>query len=202
MEPIVKPFFRMPTPVSIMARSSSITNSFINAVIPTVTPTDTDIVDALRILEMSPADVRCAYCGDKATEWDHLRPLVVRQKPTGYISEIGNLIPACGKCNQSKGNKPWRAGMESSAPQSPARRQVTDLNARIDRIERYEQWRPPIALNFGAAVDPAMWAEHWKNWERVLAAMRESQKLASEIRQLLKSWHAPAVRDIHHVDSA
>ena len=42
---------------------------------------------------------------------DHLRPLVKDKEPTGYISEIHNLVPSCGKCNQSKGNKEWKAWM-------------------------------------------------------------------------------------------
>jgi 5-methylcytosine-specific restriction endonuclease McrA len=116
--------FQMPTPVSIMGRSSSITNSFINAIIPVVLPTEDELREALSILQMSADDLRCAYCGDRSTEWDHLRPLVVNQRPTGYISEIGNLVPACGKCNQSKGNKPWRSWMEGTAPQSPKTRGV------------------------------------------------------------------------------
>jgi hypothetical protein len=30
--------------------------------------------------------------------------LVEEKEPIGYISEIRNLVPVCGKCNQSKGN--------------------------------------------------------------------------------------------------
>ncbi|WP_372491581.1 HNH endonuclease [Microbacterium galbinum] len=78
--------------------------------------------------------VACAYCGDTSTEWDHLRPLVDKQRPTGYISEIRNLVPACGKCNQSKGNKAWRTWMFSDARLSPKRRGVADIDARAARI--------------------------------------------------------------------
>ncbi len=98
----MEPFFSMPKPANIMGRASSITNSFINGIIPVVQPTKVEVLEALGILGMDPADVRCAYCGDKFTEWDHLRPLVFKQRPTGYISEIANLVPACGKCNSQK----------------------------------------------------------------------------------------------------
>ena len=60
------------------------------------------------VIVLGEEGARCAYCGDKASDWDHLRPLVVKRRPTGFISEIANLVPACGKCNQSKGNSPWR----------------------------------------------------------------------------------------------
>lgn len=49
--------------------------------------------------------IQYAYCGEQYKEWDHLNSLVENKRPTGYILEIHNLVPACGGCNQSKGNK-------------------------------------------------------------------------------------------------
>src|ERR1041385_6913759 len=117
--------FRMPSVQTMVSRKSSITNAFVNALIPVIDPTNQEIAEALRILGMEPSDVRCAYCGDKSTEWDHLRPLVIKHRPTGFISEIGNLVPSCGKCNQSKGNKPWRVWILSATfSHSPTKRGV------------------------------------------------------------------------------
>lgn len=107
--------FRMPAVQTTMSRKSNITNAFVNAVVPVHVPTHEEIDEALRILEQDVDDVRCVYCGDRSSEWDHLRPLVMGRRPTGYVSEIGNLVPACGKCNQSKGNKHWREWMLSNA---------------------------------------------------------------------------------------
>ena len=101
--------FRMPSVQTMMSRKSSITNAFVCAIIPRLPPpTAKEIDEALQILGVDPADVKCVYCGSDSTEWVHFRPLVVDRQPTGYLSEISNLVPACGKCNQSKGNKPWR----------------------------------------------------------------------------------------------
>jgi len=97
--------FGMPTPMKITGRSSSITNAFINSIIPVIQPSESEVKKALEILGMGLDSFQTAYCGSIASEWDHLRPLVMKQKPTGYISEIHNLVPSCGKCNQSKGNK-------------------------------------------------------------------------------------------------
>ncbi len=72
----IKSVFRMPTPMKIIGRSSSITNSFVNSIIPVIHPTDDEILEALFILGMDENSINCAYCGDKFTEWDHLRPLV------------------------------------------------------------------------------------------------------------------------------
>ncbi len=175
--------FRMPTPMKITGRSSSITNSFINSIIPVIPPTNDQVKQALDILGMAHDSFQCAYCGNTATEWDHLRPLVLGKKPTGYISEIHNLVPACGKCNQSKGNKPWEEWMLSGAKLSPKTRGVADIEARMARLKAYEEWEEPTKLDFEAIVGEEKWKQHWSNWERIQSIMREAQLLASEINQ-------------------
>src|SRR5947209_6266811 len=140
--------FWMPSVQTMASRKSSITNAFVNAIIPVVTPTAEEIDEALRILEIDPLNLACSYCGVAASEWDHLRPLVMKHRPTGYISEIANLVPSCGKCNQSKGNQFWRTWMLGKAPRSPAGRGVADVAQRVERLEAYERWRAPTQLDF------------------------------------------------------
>ena len=55
---------------------------------------------------MDASDVRCAYCGDPATEWDHLNAIVRNRRPTGYISEH-NLAA----CEVQEGEQTWREWM-------------------------------------------------------------------------------------------
>jgi hypothetical protein len=173
--------FRMPTPMKITGRSSSITNAFINSIIPVVPPSAEEAQRALEILEMTPETFQCAYCGSVASEWDHLRPLVKDKKPTGYISEIHNLVPSCGKCNQSKGNKEWKTWMLSTAKLSPTARGITDISERVKRLEAYENSKPPTKMDFAAIVGNEVWAQHQSNLERVQSLMRESQALATKI---------------------
>jgi HNH endonuclease len=173
--------FRMPTPMKITGRSSSITNAFINSIIPVVHPTAEQVNEALEILGMTHENFQCVYCGSVSTEWDHLRPLVKGKKPTGYISEIHNLIPSCGKCNQSKGNKEWKTWMESSAALSPSARGIKDVVERIKRIEAYENWHVPTKMDFEAIVGKEDLAQHLENLERIQSLMRESQELAVKI---------------------
>lgn len=168
--------------MSVTGRSSSITNAFVNAIIPTVPPTEAEELEALRILKIAPDDIRCAYCGDKATEWDHLRPIITDQKPTGYVTEIANLVPSCGKCNQSKGKSHWKEWMSGSARLSPKTRGVADINERIARLNAYEKWKKPLQLDIPGIVGEKMWETHRVNWRRVLDLLKESQKLANEIR--------------------
>jgi hypothetical protein len=181
--------FTMPNAVRISGRSSSITNSFVNGIIPVVPPTVEQIDEALRILGMQHAVV-CSYCGDTATEWDHLRPLVVDKLPTGYISEIHNLVPACGKCNQSKGNKPWRQWMYGSAKLSPRTRRVAGLEERADRLTAYENWEVPTRIDFPMVVGDELWEEHWRNHEAILRLMRDAEATVELIRSRVAASRA------------
>ena len=173
--------FRMPTPMKITGRSSSITNAFINSIIPVVLPSAEEVKQALEILGMTPETFQCAYCGSIASEWDHLRPLVKGKKPTGYISEIHNLVPSCGKCNQSKGNKEWKTWMLSTAALSPATRGIPDIDERVKRLDAYENWHVPTKMDFEAIVGKNTWLQHLQNLEKIQSLMRESQELATKI---------------------
>lgn len=181
---------QMPAPGNIMGRSSSITNAFVNSIIPVVVPSEEEVLEALRILQIDPYHQTCAYCGDSSTEWDHLRPLVIRQKPTGFITEIANLVPACGKCNQSKGNRHWRSWIISNARLSPKSRGVADLDARIQHLELFEKWRNVKPINFEEIVGPELWITHWENWKRVISDMKTSQELAIQIRKAIRDKRA------------
>src|SRR5450631_2710457 len=174
-------YCQLPASISVTGRSSSITNAFISAIIPVIEPTEQEELDALRILQIDPLDIRCAYCGDKATEWDHLRPIISNQDPTGYITEIANLVPSCGKCNQSKGKSYWRSWMEGPAKLSPTTRGIPNLERRIKSLERYESWRQPHKIDFEACVGPELWKRHRENWKSTLQLLKNSQELASEI---------------------
>ena len=177
--------FIMPTQVTIMARSSSITNSFVNGIIPCIAPTEDAIIAALSLLDMDESTVACAYCGDPMTEWDHLNPLVRNKRPTGYISEIHNLVPSCGKCNQSKGNKPWREWIVSEAKKSPRSRGVPDLNKRIARLEAYERTFKPVKLDFESIVDSELWNTHWENLEHLHDMMQQCQAHSDLVKQAI-----------------
>ncbi|MFQ5444437.1 MAG: hypothetical protein ACE5EK_07465, partial [Nitrospinales bacterium] len=79
----IKSVFKMPKPVKITGKISIITNSFISSIIPVVLPKEEEIIRVLEILKLEPNNVKCAYCGDNSTEWDHFRPLVKSKRPTG-----------------------------------------------------------------------------------------------------------------------
>lgn len=182
-----KALFRMPTSVSINGRSSSITNSFINGIVPCINPSEEEISTALSILGMNEETICCAYCGDKHTEWDHFRPLVENKRATGYITEIHNLVPACGKCNQSKGNYHWKAWMMGPAALSPATRGIHDIQERIVRLEAFEKWEGVIRLDFEMIVGKEIWEQYWDACEKLHEHMRQSQLLSNQVKLLIQN---------------
>lgn len=120
--------------------------------------------------------------GDKSSEWDHLRPLVVNRRPTGFVSEIANLVPACGKCNQSKGNKHWLKWIMSDAPHAPARRGVEGLTQRVERLKAYEGWRDVRPVGFEQIVGKDAWDDYWQRLESAVGMLRQCQEVAVQLR--------------------
>jgi hypothetical protein len=97
------------------------------------------------------------------------------------------LVPACGKCNQSKGNKQWRVWILSGARHSPQTRAVPDLAAKIQRLERYEAWEPvPKPLDLEGLIGEELWEKHWSNWTTLLEAIKSCQQHAQQIANKLR----------------
>ncbi len=187
--------FKMPVPVTIMGRSSGITNSFVNGIIPCIDPTEAEIDEALSVLGMTRDTICCAYCGDRHSEWDHLNPLIVEKSPTGFVSEIHNLVPACNKCNQSKGNHNWREWMTGSAKLSPKTRGIPDLDERISRLEAYEATFSPEKIDIVSLVGSESWEDYWAHYEKVIEVMKEAQASANEIKgQIRREYGISAAR--------
>lgn len=83
----------------------------------------------------STSPTECVFCGSlQVKRWDHLVPV-----SKGGDTVLGNIVPACQKCDDSKGSAPFDVWMGSSAPNSPASRSVIDLEARIARIRGYRE---------------------------------------------------------------
>ncbi|WP_337997408.1 HNH endonuclease [Oleispirillum naphthae] len=173
-------------PLTITSRVSSVTNVFVQAIIPSVKPTEDEVLEALTILGASPDHPECVYCGAPATDWDHLRPFVKGRRPTGYIDEIRNLVPSCSTCNNSKGGQDWETWMQGSAAQSPAKRGVKGIPQRIARLHAFEAWGNVQPIDLAALVGEDVWNAHWNRRDEIeklmFSAQAEAKKLRSTIR--------------------
>lgn len=177
--------FKLPVPTKIIGRSSSITNAFVNTIIPIVKPSDDEVRKALSTLGMTEDNMHCSYCGDKVSEWDHLNAIVKDKKPTGFITEINNLVPSCGKCNQSKGNKCWKYWMFGNAKLSPRTRNINNIDQLCLRLEDYEKDFKPHKLLFEEIVDDRLWKKYWKCNDLIREKMRMAQENADEIKEII-----------------
>lgn len=174
--------FRMPTRVTIKGRSSSITNSFVNGVIPCIQPSNEELEAVYKHFGMKENDVKCVYCGAKATEWDHFHPLIDGKGPTGYFSEINNLVPACGKCNQSKGNSDWRNWMEGKSSQAQTIRNIQGFDQRFKKLEEYEEKNPARMLDFNKVPK---WGEYMTMREGIFKEMEKAQEVSKSMKDYL-----------------
>lgn len=169
-------------------RRSTITGLFFTSLTPYVEPSDADVDEALEVLGMRRGACVCAYCGDRKSEWDHFRAVVKNRRPTGYITEIANLVPACGKCNQSRGNKDWRAWMMGKAKHCPMTRGVQDIQNRMQRLEAFEAWRKPIWIDYEALLGKEGWDKHLVHLDEVLSVLERAELHAVKLRAITKMF--------------
>ena len=177
-------------PLKITSRSSTVTNAFVQAIIPYIEFTPAEFDEALAVLGQSAEDPRSVYCGDSATDLDHLRPLVRDKRPTGYITEIRNLVPACGPCNQSKSGSDWRTWIVGSALNSPESRGVTDLDQRIEKLDAFVAWARIEPLDFSRILDTASYRQYWQKLEEIHDQMRQAQGLADALQRQIAAARA------------
>jgi hypothetical protein len=175
--------------LKITQRISTVTNSFVQSVLPHGFLSDEEQVELRKQLHQdSKAAWSCVYCGAAATEWDHLQPLVAKRRPSGHLNVYGNLVPACGMCNHSKGAQDWRKWIMGRARNSPASRAIGDLEDRIDTIASYERSYAG-RIEISDLYDAAAYEEYWSKLVEIEALMREAQRLADGLRDAAENLH-------------
>lgn len=172
----------MRKPLKITSRSSTITNAFVQAILPYRKPNPDDQSKVLAHFGQSEGDRRCVYCGDRATDWDHLEPLVAGKRPSGRTSGLGNMVPACGGCNQSKSGQGWLQWVKGGASNSPKSRQIADLDARIAAIESFQRDFVHVGFSFEDRIDNDLWSAYWRKHDEIQTTLREAQALADRIK--------------------
>lgn len=77
----------------------------------------------------------CVFCESKEVKrWDHLIPIV-----RGGETVLGNMVPACASCDDSKRDLPFEEWMISDIGGSPKSRGIKDIGQRVKRIKAYMQ---------------------------------------------------------------
>lgn len=119
----------------------------------------------------------CAYCGDlNVRSFEHLVPV-----SKGGEAMLGNMVPACGPCDDSKGSRHFEDWMLGDAPKSPKTRKVADIPKRIEKIRSY-------AAHFGYVVR-MLDAHLTKDEAAALARIKaDLARARSEAETLVKSF--------------
>jgi hypothetical protein len=136
-----------------------------------------EILEVLAFFGADPPE--CVFCGDpNVARWDHLVPI-----KAGGDTVVGNMVPACSRCDDSKRHLPYMEWALSNAPHSPKSRQIPSLEQRLDRIAAYVTKYEYAPLTATSRLTPPE-LEHFKRICNHLADAR------MEFEALLSSYRA------------
>jgi hypothetical protein len=127
--------------------------------------------DLVKLAEhfMRDGKVMCVYCDNvAATRWDHLHPV-----SKGGDSRPGNLVPACGRCDDSKQDNTVEQWAVSKAKHRPSPDRVPIIRKRID--EYLAEYTYP-AVEFEAKLTPKN-KKIYKRFRKKLDELREQMRV-------------------------
>lgn len=120
----------------------------------------------------------CAFCGGaEAPRNDHLVPVINRGD---FIRQ--NVVPACAKCDDSKGQKDFRSWMREATSKSSLRqRGFTDTQIE-ERIQRIEQWQ----TGYESKTDEQLFEKNLSRYRLILEKMdnliKKAQQLVNDVK--------------------
>lgn len=177
--------YKMPTKSDLKARSSTISNAFAVSIAPYIHPSEMEVNQSYKELEIE--NGQCAYCLQTGAGKDHLRPLVTNGMPTGYITNINNLVPCCNSCNSSKGAKnftEWYLSKDNL--QRLHTIGLTDelIKKRFEIILRYEQ-KIGEPINYKAIVGDDLWEEFNSRRKELIRILNENQEFCNMLNKII-----------------
>lgn len=165
-------------PYKMKGRSSTISNAFACALAPYHKFEKIKVVAAMKVLGLDPDDLKCIYCGENAATWDHLISIVKNSEFRGYGHQIGNLVPSCRLCNESKGSK----NFEDFLTQRPG----SGRKALVKKLSRYlKRFSNEIDIKKSKKKYVALWTRYERLRQDVLFKMVEADKIAEKLRESL-----------------
>ena len=119
----------------------------------------------------------CVFCGSPDVKrWDHLVPIKSRGETV-----IGNMVPACAQCDDSKRDMPFDQWMISNNQYSPKMRGIPDVDVRRSRIQGYIDHYNYRPRDFEERLSP----EELERLKLIQASLRE---MRCQIDQLIQDY--------------
>lgn len=177
--------FKMPTKSNLKSRSSTISNAFAISITPFISPTQEETAGYYEQLQIK--EGQCAYCLGEGNGRDHLKPLVEGGMPTGYITDIHNLIPCCQRCNSSKGSKDFRSWYKSEKNiQRLKKYGLTEqqIDERYKIICKYEN-NIGAKLDYESIIGKEKWDEYKRRKEALLMQLKSDQEFCDELYEIV-----------------
>lgn len=177
--------FKLPTKSDLKSRTSTINNAFAISITPYIFPSATEINAFLQDLQIK--EGQCAYCLGEANAMDHVKPLVTNGLPTGYITEIRNLVPCCSACNSAKGAKDFRVWYKSPSNIERLHKKGLSDNQINDRFNILSSFidRIPQPINYKEILGKELWEEYLNRKAEMLALLKEDQKFCDRLGAII-----------------
>ncbi len=122
-----------------------------------------EIKQVLDFFDKDPPE--CVFCGSKDVKrWDHLVPI-----KEGGETVLGNMVPACASCDDSKQAKPFEEWMISDFDNSPKKKGIRDINQRIKRIKAYMR-------SYGytpQSLEERLNKQEYRRWKEICSRLAE-----------------------------
>lgn len=177
--------YKMPTKSDLKGRSSTISNAFAISITPYINPSEEEVKTSYMLLEIQ--EGQCAYCLGEGNSKDHLKPLVKNGMPTGYITEISNLVPCCSSCNSSKGAKSFKEWYLSDKNIARLKRKglsLSDIEERFRVISEYEK-KINEPIDYEKLVGNELWTQYQERRKRLIEALNEEQRFCNMLSSII-----------------
>lgn len=184
--------FQMPAKSDLKGRTSTITNAFAISITPYIRPNENELNEYYRSLEIKPGI--CAYCLKESTSSDHYHSIIKNKRPSGYITDLSNLIPCCSRCNSSKGSKDFEEWYLSS--KNIKRLQEQGLSTKLiqerykiitEHVKRFEK-KP---LNYEQILGKDLWKEYEIRRTKMINILKDNQEFCDKLAKIIKDKISP-----------
>ena len=177
--------FKLPTKSDLKSRTSTINNAFAISITPYIYPSPIETVHFLEELQIK--EGQCAYCLGEANAMDHVKPLVTNGLPTGYITEIKNLVPCCSACNSAKGAKDFLLWYKSQKNIERLYRKGLDdeqIDDRFNIVSAYID-KIPQPINYKEILGDEIWDEYIARKSKMLELLKENQTFCNQLSTII-----------------